>query len=512
MSLPLSNRDLEPSQLAFEVLMVVLVAAAAVPIWLPQWLPLQDLPQHLGAIRVLTDYTLPDLNFVEFFELSLGETQYVGYYGAVWLLSLFVDVDTANRLFLTLALAATPYALRYLLARLERPEYLSLFAFPLLYNVFVLLGFVNFIAAIPLMLLGLGLAVRIHGDFDRCAAIALGVVGFICFFMHVVPFAFLAVGTALVGLKGGVRQTLKRWLPMLPAGLVAVGWTLLSPAGESTTEAVGQSAEFQPWRDRIAELPDWLTNVTTAQFDDQLLMIYGALLGLAALVGGAAAVFGGVSKFEWRTSLSLRLAVLAPLAFAGYLFLPTSYDWIWPISARFGLLAIFLVIPVVPSPPRVANYAIGAALVVVSLAGFYHVGEKFEAFSDEEVGELQSAIDQLPPGKRVAGLIFDPGSRHVRFSPFLHAVAHYQAQKGGAVMFTFADFAQSPFRFREEARPPRVRPRWEWTPHQVDPRAGLGWYDYVLVRGGPGRIARQSDTYDNVFESERWSVWERTAE
>ena len=37
--------------------------------------------------------------------------------------------------------------------------------------------------------------------------------------------------------------------------------------------------------------------------------------------------------------------------------------------------------------------------------------------------------------------------------------ALYQAKKGGAVMFTFADFPQSPFRFREDNRPPRVPPR-----------------------------------------------------
>jgi hypothetical protein len=97
----------------------------------------------------------------------------------------------------------------------------------------------------------------------------------------------------------------------------------------------------------------------------------------------------------------------------------------------------------------------------------------------------------------------------VKFSPFIHSVAWLQAERGGAVMFTFADFPQSPIRFREDDRPPRVPPRWEWTPERVDPRRDREWYDYVLVRGGPGRIAQDRELYEPVFRGPRWSVWRR---
>jgi len=137
-----------------------------------------------------------------------------------------------------------------------------------------------------------------------------------------------------------------------------------------------------------------------------------------------------------------------------------------------------------------------------------NAGRAFVGF-DREVGKLDEAIASIPPGQRVAGLIFDRGSRHVRFSPFIHAVAYYQLRRGGAVMFTFADFPQSPFVFRPGNRPPRVRPRWEWLPGRVDPVRDLVFYDYVLVRGGPGRIARQRKHYATVFRSRRWSVWKR---
>ena len=79
-------------------------------------------------------------------------------------------------------------------------------------------------------------------------------------------------------------------------------------------------------------------------------------------------------------------------------------------------------------------------------------------------------------------------------------------------MFSFADFPQSPFRYREDARPPRVPPRWEWQPERVRPARDLAFFDYALVRGGPGAIARRNSGFVNTFRGKRWSVFRREAD
>ena len=489
-----------------ELGLAALVAAAIVPIWLPDWLPLQDLPQHLAAIRVLGDYGDPALNLSNYFRITPFQTQYLGYYSAVWLLSWIVEIQVANRLFLTACLATTPYALRYLLAELDRPQFLALFAVPLLYNPFVLLGFINFAAAIPLMLLGLGQCARLRDEYTRQTAISLGVVGIVCFFMHVVPFAFLAIGAATLGLRDSAPQTFWRWLPMLPAGLISILWTFFSPAGSSATKAVGEDAQFRPWREAFSQLPDWTTNITHEAFDDHLLILVG-LVAIFVVIAGAGLQRDTPSDTWWPPVQ--RVTMMAPLAMVAYFALPLSYDWIWPISPRFAIIGMLLAVPALPEPTRWPKVLAAAALVAVSCVQFYQVADSFQSFSRDEVGQLQAAIDEIPKGQRVAGLMFRTGSRHVRFSPFIHSVAYYQAQKGGAVMFTFADFPQSPFRFRESNRPPRVPPRWEWKPGDVNPREDLDWYNYVLVRGGPGRIQRQNDTFKRVFKSPQWSVFRR---
>jgi hypothetical protein len=146
---------------------------------------------------------------------------------------------------------------------------------------------------------------------------------------------------------------------------------------------------------------------------------------------------------------------------------------------------------------------IALALLALSWSQLWRTARAFAAFDHDEVGELDRALAAIPPAKRVMGLIFSRGSRYVKFSPFIHSVAYYQARKGGAVMFTFADFPQSPFRFREGDRPPRVKPRWEWLPQLVR-AADMSWYDYLLVRGGTPRCAGRCELQ---LRAGVWSVW-----
>ena len=220
--------------------------AAAAPLFAVTFPPIQDLPQHLAAMRILIDYDAASLHFSEFFEVDLFRTQYLGYYTAVRALALFLPLELANRVALGLALVATPYALRALLRALGRDERHALLALPLTWNAHLILGFLNFVAAFPLMLFGLALAVEQRKDTTlraqftspaRRRAFLLGFVTVATFATHVVPFAFLGLGAALIGMGEGARPTLRRWLALVPGGLVSILWALRSPAGQATVAA-----------------------------------------------------------------------------------------------------------------------------------------------------------------------------------------------------------------------------------------------------------------------------------
>jgi hypothetical protein len=405
----------------------------------------------------------------------------------------------------------------YLLDALERDRALALFALPLTYNAHLILGFINFLMAIPAALIGLGLCAQQCRAATRGRAIALALVAAFCFFCHIVPFAFLMLGAFLLCVQPSIARTLRLLAPLAPALVIGALWMLQSPAGQATLNAAAGGdaalrAVYQPAEVSLRDLPNWLTDVFHGPEGLRQLEYFGALLSVTLLVG----LMRGAYLQPWRTRAGepslwapgsfVRLVPLVPLAAAAYFVLPSGYAWIWPIAQRFPLLALLLLVPVLPKPPRVALVLVAVGLLWLAATQQRQASRAFAAFEQEEVGAFDQALAAIPKGQRVMGLIYARGSRQVKFSPFIHFVAYYQARKGGAVMFTFADFPQSPFRFREAERPPRVPPRWEWLPERVRP-ADMRWYDYVLVRGGAGDPCRGA--CELRFRQGFWSVWKR---
>jgi hypothetical protein len=506
---------------------LVFIALSTVSVWpifSVEHPPLQDLPQHLAAVRVLRDH--PDLALGQYFDIELSRTQYLTYYGLVWLLSYVFGIGLANKLVLAAALVALPWSLVSLLRALGRDPRLAVFAFGLTYNAHLVLGFFNFVAALPLMFWGIAWAEQLRRRYSRASEIGLAVLLVVCFYTHVVPFAFCALGMALVMIGDGFVLTLRRGFVFVPAAVCALVWLGSTPAGGATLAATGgtdadKKPTFATVSAALKDLPSWLTDVLHGPRDEELLVAWGALFFVVLALGMRRAGLPGAPPPRTSTgSISIspdgelsvrayRVALLSPLAAVAYFIAPTSYDWIWPISARFPLIALLFAIVLLPSPRGFFGSATLAAAGFVAFLGFTDVSRAFANFEREEVGPIERALAVIPEGERVAGLIFERGSREVKFSPFIHYAALYQAHKGGAVMFTFADFPQSPFRFKDDNRPPRVPPRWEWTPERIDPSRDLAWYRYVLVRGNPGRIARDSEHFENVFRGSRWTVWRR---
>jgi hypothetical protein len=135
--------------------------------------------------------------------------------------------------------------------------------------------------------------------------------------------------------------------------------------------------------------------------------------------------------------------------------------------------------------------------------------QEWKAFSKFETRAYQgfdTVISPIPFGSKVAGLIFERGSGETRFSPLLHAVNWIQVERGGLVMFTFAEFPQSPFTYRKAHRPPKVPRRWEWTPERVNVDKDLAYYDFVIVSGTTKTIAN-SRLFAQAAHDGKWSLW-----
>jgi len=502
----------------WELVFAALAISAAVPVWLVKHPPIQDLPQHLAAIRVLHDHGNPAFGFEQYFNIHVGRTQYLTYYVLTHLLAYPLGLLTANKVVFTAAIVGLPYSLRALLGSLGRDQRLALFAMPLAWNAHIVLGFVNFAAAIPLALWGISLAVGLRFRWDVRQALVLAGVAMLTFYTHIVPFGFLGLGVVLTALGNDTRAMGRRLLPLVPAIVGLLGWARSSPAAKTVLGASelgaatsGTEPEYHPFSRSMKDAGLWLFDVLQSEVDDQLLVVWTLLLVVTLALGaGAASSDDRPSEDDLlRGRLVRRLALLAPLAFVAYFIAPSSYDWIWPINARFLLIGVMFLLVALPSPRRGFGLPIFAGAALVSAFFFREVGMAFQQCQREELADVDAAVNSIPMGQRVVGLVWDRDSRFVKWSPYLHAAAMVQVERGGAAMFSFAEYPQSPFSFKAGNRPPKVPRRWEWAPFFTRPVPDLDWYEYVITRGDPGTIKLYPEAFELHYDGQRWKVWKR---
>src|SRR5713101_218387 len=179
-------------------LLRICAAATALPLWSASHLPFTDLPQHVAAIGTLRHWWDPVWKSQEYFTLALGQTQYLLYYlaGAAMAFPLGT-AERANVVLLSLTAIAFPWSLRALLRALHADERLALFGCTLFWSQALLIGFFNYLAAMPLLLWGLSLAVRQALGPSRKTLWILGAISVALFYLHLSAFIFFAPAAAM---------------------------------------------------------------------------------------------------------------------------------------------------------------------------------------------------------------------------------------------------------------------------------------------------------------------------
>ena len=418
------------------VFYVLLALLASSPAWIVRYPPLEDMPFHLSAIRLIHDFNDPYYGFQRSFELTLGRTQYVFYYVVGSLLAYVLGVTKANIVLMSIYLGGTPLALRSLLRALDKDERLSILIIPLLVNVMFMFGLLPFVFGIPLMFWALAATVHYFETLAepnsdprtlRKRAIVLAVLCFCLFYSHVFPFFLFGLGFAAMFPWKRPLLWIRAGLPTVPT-LAFVGyWFFLTPAGKVAREAVnGESKDFvQPLDQALGTAYGWITNVFKDTTDE---LWFIAFAGVALLAVGLA------QADKERAKPEARVLVLLPLTcFVLYFTTGASRGPVWLFSQRFPILFLMTLIPLLRFPRGMRGVFVSALATIVAVGSTVNVCKHFIRFQLDEVGAIDEAIDAIPPAKRVAALIFDKFSNEVNWAPFLHFGSYNQLKKWGVV-------------------------------------------------------------------------------
>ena len=488
-----SNRqgqDHEPVQPSDRWLLVALLVAGllcAVPLWSARTLPLMDLPQHLATVRILRDLHTPGWNLDAYYQLDLARTQYVGWYAAAVALSQLVSIETAARLLLTLYVVAVPFAVAAFLRAHRRDAVLAVLAAPLALNQSLWMGFVNYVSAIPLVLVWLAAVQRQLDEPRRRGWVALCVLPIAVWYLHAQALlhgAGLVVATVAMH-EHGLRSRRGRQVlaTMAPVLLLFGAW-----AAVSVVLASGGAWQASRAGHNVTDpLPRWMElGEVLREFPYQFGCLYrdradSHLNAVLAVVGLGLALFSWRQRglTQERKRVSWTPEVLAGLSLLLYFVLPTRYRWIYSLNTRTLSLTALLLLGTFARWPLPRRWTLAAGLGLASVACVLH-SQRFAEFS-HKAENARRLIAEIPAGQRGIGLIYRATSGLTSLEPYLHFAQYAVLEHGGMADFSFANFPQSPVTFRPPG-PPVLPPRFEKSPDKFSLATQGAYYDWFLVR------------------------------
>ncbi|HET9211804.1 MAG TPA: hypothetical protein VFR03_15460 [Thermoanaerobaculia bacterium] len=467
------------------------LAAAALwvlPLWVVRFPPMVDYPQQLALSAILRWYSDPVRRFRETYELALWKPH--GLFklltaGLAWV----VPIQVAGKLVVSASLLAVGLAALALCRRAGKPGWYALLALALTYNTVFYWGFVDNLLAVPLALGGVAMADSL---FERSVDRPFGwrawlALAGVCILFYTVHLQFLLLFVGMVGWIALCRRPpwkrLALWLSALVPGVAAclavMAYGVLRTAPGVISGYERRMRSDPPLRlpvtAKLLRLPDLLFG----SYPDWTGWVLLGLLALTAVLAIAFRVRDGEGDFLFRT----RFATLALWLTLLYLVLPELRGG-YLIASRMAPFAAMVGAIALPRPLPERRRLVAALVAVVVAVQFMQTLSAFLRFRGESAG-LEELLAGTAPGENLGGLIFERQSASWPGMPvYLHFPAYYQVEKGGRILFSFAELFQTSARFRPGKSWDDLLREWnDWNPQLFDYRRHGGRFRYFLVRG-----------------------------
>ncbi len=529
------------------ILAVALTVIGVAPIWLCDLLPLVDMAAHLHLMTVMHDMARSPLIQQHYQEVH-ALVPYLSYYKAVDWLAYLMTVEQANRVVLTLTLAAMPWSAYVYLRAVGHSPWLLLGVLPWLLHCDFFMGFFSYLLSIPVFLLILAAHVRWLQSPTRGRGLVLvGLLGLLAL-THYLLWAVALVLLPTIALAFGSRQGWRRaigWplrdcLMLLPSLALLLPWFLryfVFAEGVKTSDAaihrgggtflqrlsnvylgehIGPLANLRQIPDvmfdavyrvdapmSLRERPgEWVTALWLIAL---ILWLVGSARTPQPPIEPSRRVGNGVSGSAYA---AWAVAILA----VEYFLMPRNLSrpiGLYGVNFRLIEVAMVLLICALPldplRPPRSTRLRVWlGACLMVTCAIFLPLATLREFREDRALmGDVREAYDHIPMGQRVLTL---RGRRPSRW--FLFNIGEYYAVfRHGYVPYSFADTSSKPVVVNRDAAlpaPPAID--LEFFNWQQQGR----YYDYIVRFDEPGLLHPWTPTMPNlpvVWRGRGWTVW-----
>jgi len=500
-------------------LLFVLAASllGTIPVWIPTFPPMTDLPQHGAQIALLRAMLHPGFAFASYFDIQWFTPYLFGYLLAYALVP-FVGIVAACKIVIALSLVALPLATALIMKETGTDRRWAILAIPAMYGFSYHWGFLNFLVAAPIGLVFLWLTLRHAKQPTLGRAIALAVTIVALFFCHAlicVFFGFIA-GCILLWSGKSIPNAVLRALPLAAVVPIAILWTLRTTAQPIAIWIPDWDLHWVTTRDAYySAIAQWTTPDgwgwgRTAGLFPRLL---GALPGpLSTLVGLAIVLlpFAAGARVTRRPMIWLPLIVCV----AVLLFMPGFFFGIDFIFQRFTVFALPLFLILLQQRPDRALPRWTWPACVALVAGWIAVVSMNAIVYEREAAGFDEILAHMEPGQRALSFAFERDSDGTIAPPFLHFPAWYSAVKGGVVDPSGAATMAAPVVYRPDKRPVARPFGFEWAPALFDwPLFHAEQYRYFIARApkdfGPWIFRHATCNTRLVYHVNHWWLYEK---
>jgi hypothetical protein len=505
--------------LAFGFALVAGVYVIVYPFTLARYPPMTDLPMHAACASIFRHYRDPSFHFIEQFRIELLKVPYWTHTGFGALLAYIFPIGLAMKLSTIALLAMLPAGLAVLFQGMKKSPLLGVFGLGFVWNTLSHWGFINFVGALGLFCMALGLTFLLLDRPTRFRQIALALVLVLVFGSHVFryPFTVAAVLGSAVVLYPATRRWKEVLLPIVPSLTLALLWYIGRDTDGTGPEDVKlKKLDFS----RIDEIPRYVFGGLRGTEEWALAKTSLWVLGVIALLGLLSFFFErrykGWAPRDWafHAGTHVVVACAAALFFTMYLTLPMEIGLWWYVYPREIVSASLVAVALCPDLPRAgaARLMAIAAIGVSTMRQAWPVALAYAHF-DTATRDFQQIVERIPKAPRLGYVVFDHTGSLQETTPFIHLPAWVQAEKGGWLSFHFVAWNTSPIRYRTDSTevPPPTPIRFEWLPHLFDFRTRGRFFDTFLVRSrsSPERLLAVDPSIRLIEQRGTWWLFRR---
>ncbi|WP_394827085.1 hypothetical protein [Pendulispora albinea] len=420
------------------VIGAVLFVVAAWPLGLVDVPPLQDLPNHLATVTVITH---PE-RYPEFVGNGFFKTN-AALFGWLCLVGKLTGVKVAARLFVLMVLGLNAVVFpQFILRFTDRRRLIvaSFFIWPVIHNWFVSMGMLDFALGVPLSLLLLMAADRQRLAPGWLNATLVAVIALADWYAHV--FTLMVACMLLVihvaerrSWRDRFSEALRLFVPLGPAAvltLVSLYNHMTEPVG-AMTGYVDTRMLIPPWELAYNLWAEWFWGFTWLSISS---LVPAALLALYAYL----------RRNESPTFFSpFAFLVLGGL----FLFLPyVATNW-FHVNSRvipYLWVAAFLRLPSRIDPRLYKVLGVSALLYTVGMGIDYHR-------LDNDRLKFTAGMSVVPEGSRLLPLIFRRKLTSENTRSLQHAWGFYVTEKQTSAPLLFAHSRSFPVMYRDPPDP-----------------------------------------------------------